>query len=177
LLSAICTLRRIDGDGGVFPFYPQRPFQKDNMMTPITFDPLMLWPVIWVAILTLASGIYLFLLRRASVLSQTVKLSFYRVYRGGEEPEHIAAATRHYTNLFETPVLFYLGVICAGLLGPATWPVLVPAFAFAALRTGQSLIHLTSNNVLRRAYCFWASALMLMWLWGAVIARTWTATA
>ncbi len=145
-------------------------------MPAISIDPLMLWPVIWVAVLTILSGIQLARMRRSSVINRAVPLSFYRVYRKGEEPEKLAAATRHYTNLFETPVLFYVGCISAGLLGPATWTVLVPAFGFAVLRTCQSAVHLTSNDVLKRAYSFWASAVFLMWLWGAVIARTWSLT-
>jgi len=145
-------------------------------MITIALDPIMLWPVIWVVILTIGPGVYLAAMRRASVMDRSVPLTFYRVYRNGEEPAKLAAATRHYTNLFETPVLFYLGCLCAGLLGPATWVVLVPAFAFAALRTCQSFVHLTSNNVLRRAYSFWASAIFLIWLWGAVIVRTWDAS-
>jgi hypothetical protein len=145
-------------------------------MPTISIDPLMLWPVIWVALLTIGSGAHLAAMRRASVLNRVVPLSFYRVYRAGEEPEKLAAATRHYSNLFETPVLFYLGCICTGLLGEATWPVVVPAVGFAAMRTLQSAVHLTSNNVLRRAYCFWTSAIFLIWLWGAVIARTWAAS-
>ncbi len=96
-----------------------------------------------------------------------MRLSFYRVYHNGEEPEHLAAATRHYVNLFETPVLFYLGCLVAGLLGPLSALPLTAAWGFAKLRVIQSTIHLTSNTVKWRAYTFWASWFFLVALWAS----------
>lgn len=138
-------------------------------MTAITFDLQILWPVMIVVFLTVLSGIRLVTLRISAMKSGNMRISFYRSYRGAEEPEMLAVATRHYANLFETPILFYLGCIVAGLLGPASLVTLIAAWGFAGLRITQSLIHLTSNNVKARAYAFFSSCLMLVTLWGANI--------
>lgn len=134
-------------------------------MASVNFDLSLIWPMAVVVALTFASGIRLVTLRMRALRGRTVKLSFYKTYREGAEPENIAAATRHYTNLFETPVLFYLGCLVAGLLGPVSSFTLLCSWAFAALRVTQSAVHLTSNNVKWRAYTFFTGAVFLLALW------------
>jgi hypothetical protein len=138
-------------------------------MTEINFDLSILGPVLIVVALTFASGFHLLRLRITAVKTGVMKLSFYRTHRSGEEPERIAAATRHYANLFETPMLLYLGCAVAGILGPASIATLAAAWVFAILRVIQSLIHLTNNNVKWRAYAFTASWLALLILWASIL--------
>jgi len=140
-------------------------------MTSLNFDLAVMWPMFIVVALTFASGIRLVTLRMRALRGKAVKLSFYKTYREGTEPENIAAATRHYTNLFETPVLFYLGCLVAGLLGPVSSLTLFCLWAFAALRVTQSVVHLTSNNVRWRAYTFFTSVVFLLALW---VSNVWT---
>ena len=134
-------------------------------METLSFDLRMLWPIFAGVALTFVAGTQMAITRIRALKSGKMRLSFYRSYRKGEEPERMAVATRHYSNLFETPVLFYLGCLAAGLLGPAPMFALIAAWLFVAFRVAQSVVHLTSNNVVRRAYCFWASAVMLLTLW------------
>lgn len=139
-------------------------------MNNVAFDLQILWPVVIVVGLTVLSGAWLLRLRIGALKSRQVGMAFYTSYRDGQEPEQVAVATRHYTNLYETPVLFYLGCLVAGLLGPVGPFTLLAAWGFAGLRIVQSLVHLTSNNVRWRANAFWASCLMLFTLWGINIA-------
>lgn len=139
-------------------------------METLSFDLRMMWPIFAVVALTFVAGMQMALSRVRAVTSGEVRLSFYRSYRKGQEPERMAVATRHYTNLFETPMVFYFGCLVAGLLGPAPVYALAAAWLFVVLRVAQSIIHLTSNNVIRRAYCFWVSAIMLLILWISNIA-------
>lgn len=132
---------------------------------PLSFDPTLLWPMTVVAALTLVSALRLLTLRMRAIRSKTVNIAFYKTYRDGAEPEQTAAAARHYTNLFETPVLFYVGCLVAGLLGPASSLTLFSAWAFTAFRIVQSAIHLTNNTVKWRAYAFFASFPFLLLLW------------
>lgn len=136
-------------------------------MTPLNFDMAMLWPITVIVALSFISAIRLLSLRIPALRNRTMKLSFYETYRDGAEPDHIAAATRHYTNLFETPMLFYLGCLVAGILGPASSLTLFCAWAFVVLRVTQSIIHLTSNIVKLRAYAFFSSMAFLLALWAS----------
>ncbi|NKB45783.1 MAG: hypothetical protein GKS03_16075 [Alphaproteobacteria bacterium] len=138
-------------------------------MTNVEFDVQILWPIILVVALTIVSGAWLLRLRIRALKARDVRVAFYTSYREGEEPEQVAVATRHFSNLYETPILFYLGCLIAGLLGPVSLLTLSAAWGFAGLRIAQSLVHLTSNNVRWRANAFWASCLMLFTLWGTNI--------
>lgn len=139
-------------------------------MTTFTVDTQILWPMLPVVGLTFVSGFYMALSRIRAVRKRVMKIAFYRAYRNGEEPENMAIMTRHYTNLFETPVLFYLGCILASLMGPVSSLVLGLAWGFAGLRLVQSTIHLTSNNVKWRAYTFFTSWFLLVGLWASNVA-------
>lgn len=136
---------------------------------PLSFDPTILWPVTVVVALTLVSATRLLALRIRAIRSKAISTAFYKTYRDGTEPEQVAAAARHYTNLFETPVLFYVGCLVASLLGPVSSLALLSAWAFTAFRVVQSTIHLTSNTVRWRAYAFFASFPFLLLLWASNI--------
>ena len=143
-------------------------------MEPLTFDTALIWPVLAIVALTFASGFYLVSLRFRALRNGAMRLSFYRSYRTGEEPEKIAVATRHYINLFETPVLFYVGCIVAALIGPTASLALSAAWLFVVLRVLQSGIHLTTNNVKWRAYSFFMSWFALLTLWVSNALALWS---
>lgn len=138
-------------------------------VTPISIDVAILWPMTVVVALTIVSAIRLVTLRMRALRTQAVSMSFYQTYRDGAEPEAVAAATRHYANLFEMPVLFYLGCVVSGLLGPVSTFTLITAWGFTLFRVMQSVIHLTSNHVKRRAYAFFASCAFLILLWANTV--------
>jgi len=104
-------------------------------------------------------------LHRSAVRARRVDPVFYRAYRDSEEPEDIAVASRHLINLFETPVLFYVAGILIYVTGQTSWPLLLLAWAFVALRCLHTFVHLTSNRVRIRFRVFLISVLVLALLW------------
>jgi hypothetical protein len=80
-------------------------------------------------------------------------------------------AAENFRNLFEVPVLFY--VLCAALVltGGSTPGFVTAAWAYVALRTVHSLIHVTYNRVTHRFLVYVASTLLLFGTWAALIAR------
>lgn len=70
-------------------------------------------PLLVVAALSAVALVRMFSLRAAAVRGREVRLSYYRAFQGTAEPEALAAASRHYNNLFEAPVLFYVGCLVA----------------------------------------------------------------
>ncbi|MGH7960529.1 MAG: MAPEG family protein, partial [Candidatus Binatia bacterium] len=49
--------------------------------------------------------------RIGGVVRGELNIAFYRTFSVGEEPEQMQAITRNFINLFEMPVLFYVGII------------------------------------------------------------------
>ncbi len=107
--------------------------------------------------------------RITSVRRDTVPLNYYALMRGAEVPEFIRKTTRHISNLFEMPVLFYTGGVVYLALGMThPFPVYC-AWAYVGLRLLHTLIHLGYNNVLHRLVMFAFSNLALLAMWISIV--------
>lgn len=90
------------------------------------------------------------------------------VFALGESQKVPAAArlaNRNYMNLFELPVLFYVGCLVAVVAGAATPTLVALGWAYVAFRVAHSLIHVTYNHVMHRFYAFGASNAVLIAMW------------
>jgi hypothetical protein len=84
-----------------------------------------------------------------------------------ERPE----AADNFRNLFEVPVLFYVLCIALVVNGGSTPGFVTAAWAYVALRSLHSLVHVTYNRVMHRFLVYVASTLLLFAMWGAFLAR------
>lgn len=77
-------------------------------------------------------------------------------------PEFVRASTRHFTNLFEVPVLFYVvSLLCLFLnREDATFALL--AWLYVAARFTHAFVHLTYNKVNHRFLAFFTSNIILI---------------
>jgi len=135
-----------------------------------TQSAAVLYPVFAMFYLTAAVLGRLAYLRVGAIGSRAMSVDFYRTYTRGEEPEHIRVVTRHFINLFEVPVLFYVGVLMAYATKQADGWLVGCAWGYVALRYVHTYIHLTSNDVLWRFRIYLASGLVLLVLWTSLLA-------
>ena len=119
--------------------------------------------------LTMFCMVRLGLLRWAAVSRGEVDPRFFSLFRGYEEPEKLAAYSRHVVNLFEAPLLFYVIILTAFVTGQSGNLLLGLAWAYVGLRFFHSYVHLTSNVVLIRFRIFVVSMLTLSVLWVIVL--------
>ncbi|QDK46544.1 hypothetical protein DOM22_15890 [Bdellovibrio sp. ZAP7] len=107
----------------------------------------------------------MFLGRRTAVRTGSVKLSFYRTLQG-QEPEQSIQAVRHFANLFEAPVLFYVACILGLILPVQNIAFVILAWLYVLARTLHAFIHLGKNDVIKRmrSYAFGWLVLIAMWL-------------
>ena len=129
----------------------------------------VLYPVFAMTGLTLFCMSRLGYLRYLAVKHGHVDPRFFSLYRGYEEPEKLAAYSRHVVNLFETPIIFYVLVTTAFITGQTGNIVVGLAWTYFGLRLIHSYIHLTSNIVPIRFRLFILSMLVLAILWGVVL--------
>lgn len=101
-------------------------------------------------------------MRRAGIHPQAVASSRQAMERLAD-----TRASDNFRNLFELPVLFYLALVVATLLGLATDGFLALAWVFVGLRVVHSAIHCTYNKVMHRFFAYVAGSLVLaaMWTW------------
>lgn len=125
----------------------------------------VLWPAFAMFALTAFVVVRMGRQRAAAVSSGRVNLRFYKLYRDGSEPEDIAVTSRHFVNLFEAPVLFYVAVVIAHVTGQTGLAPVALAWAYVAARVVHSFIHLGSNDVLWRFRVYGVSWMVLAALW------------
>lgn len=130
-----------------------------------TSNPVaMLVPVLVVVLLSFFAFLRLGAARSAA-MKDGVSIDYYRAHIGTGEPEAATISVRHYSNLFELPVLFYAACITAVVLGAASVWLLALAWGYVAGRLIQSTIHLTYNNPMHRGMGFLLGTVCLLGLW------------
>jgi hypothetical protein len=129
----------------------------------------ILYPAFAMMALTIFCMARLGFLRWVAVGRGEIDPRFFSLYRGYEEPEKLAAYSRHVVNLFEAPLLFYVIILTAFVTGQSGAWLLGLAWAYVALRYFHSYVHLTSNVVLTRFRIFVVSMATLSALWLIVL--------
>jgi hypothetical protein len=129
----------------------------------------ILYPAFGMMALTIFCMVRLALLRLAALRSGEVNPRYFILFRGYEEPDQLAAYSRHVVNLFEAPLLFYVIILMAFVTGQSGNWLLGLAWLYVALRYFHSYVHLTSNVVRTRFRIFAVSMLTLTTLWAVVL--------
>jgi hypothetical protein len=132
---------------------------------------LILYPAFALVALTMAVLLRMRSLRFAAVRRGEISVAFFRTYPEGVEPEPLRVVSRHYVNLFEMPVLFYVVVVMLYVTHQVNAWMVAGAWLYVALRYGHSFVHLTSNHVVARFSLYFASAMVLALLWGALLVQ------
>lgn len=125
----------------------------------------ILWPAFAMFFLTASVAIALVIKRFGAVSKRRVNPDFYKLYRDGQEPGDVAVYTRHLTNLFEQPVLFYMVIMMAYSTGLGGGAMVQVAWAYVITRYLHSAVHLFSNHVMTRVRVFTLSWIALTALW------------
>jgi hypothetical protein len=110
-------------------------------------------------------------LRFAAVRKQEVDADFYKAYPEGGEPEPLRVIGRHFSNLFEMPVLFYAVVLMIYVTHNVSTFLVVCAWLYVVLRYVHSAIHLGSNNVIARFSAYFGSAFVLAMMWVTLLVQ------
>ena len=85
------------------------------------------------------------------------------------------AASDHFRNLFEVPVLFYALSGFLAITQLTNLLLLACAWGYVVLRAAHTYVHLTSNTVIRRFQVFFASSIVLYVMWAIFALRLLTA--
>jgi hypothetical protein len=109
----------------------------------------------------------LFHSRVGAVRQGLVSATYFRIYQGETEPESSAKRARHFINLFEAPVLFYVVCLAAMITHFTGVAMQVLAWIYVAARVVHAYVHLGGNRLRHRmrAYFFSWGALLAMWLY------------
>lgn len=125
----------------------------------------LVYPMAAMVLLTMVVLVRLFRSRVAAVRAGQIDATYFRLYQGVDEPELTRKFSRHFTNLFEAPTLFYVGCL-AGMVAGVTGPLLlVLAWGYVAARSVHAVVHLGGNRLRRRILAYFVSWLFLAAMW------------
>jgi len=131
---------------------------------------LLIYPMFALVVLTSSVLVRLFRARVRAVSTGTVTAAYFRTYQDGAEPADSAKISRHFINLFESPVLFYTGCLAAMVVDQVSALFLVLAWLYVAARIVHAFIHMGANRVRRRLVAYFASWLVLFAMWLVLVA-------
>ena len=130
----------------------------------------MLYPMFIMVILTFVILLFTLQVRISSVQKGDVSLSYYSLFQGEEVPDMVTKTSRHFSNLFEVPVLFYAaGVLYVALDSTDTFPIYC-AWVFVASRIVHTSIHLGYNKLMHRLVVFGIGNASVLAMWVAIVA-------
>jgi len=123
-----------------------------------------------VAALALWTCVFMFWMgyrRISAVRGRKLKPSDFRIGESAAVPPEMTLLNRHFMNLLEMPVLFYVACLAFYVTHQTSPEVVWLAVAFVVLRFAHSWVHLRTNNILHRVIVFAISNLILlaMWVW------------
>ena len=129
----------------------------------------LIYPMFAMVLITVFVLVALFRRRMHAVRGGEVSSRYFRIYQGAAEPESAAKAARHFSNLFEAPVLFYVACLAAMVLRlDGLLPVLL-AWLYVLTRGVHALVHLGSNRLRHRIAIYGISWLVLLVLWIVIV--------
>jgi hypothetical protein len=125
----------------------------------------MLYPIFAMVVLTFLVMFWTLYTRVQAVRQGKMSIGYFRLMQG-DAPAAVVKASRHFSNLFELPVLFYIVcMLCHIKNAEDSWQIGL-AWLYVVCRCLQAIIHLGYNNVKHRlaAFALGNFALLILWL-------------
>lgn len=124
------------------------------------------YPMFAMVLLTLTVFVKLFVRRLQFTRQGEIRLSYFKTYQRGDEPEASAKLARNFMNLFEVPTLFYAVCLLAMVTGASSVLMNTLAWLYVVFRVAHTFVHAGANKLKPRIAAYFGSwiVLGLMWL-------------
>jgi hypothetical protein len=129
----------------------------------------LVYPMFAMVLLTATVLVIMFRSRVRAVREKALASAYFRTFQGGTEPEYVTKPSRHFTNLFEAPTLFYAGCLAATATQSAGRLVIALAWTYVLTRVAHAWIHIGRNRLRHRIPVYAASWAVLLALWIAIV--------
>lgn len=131
----------------------------------------VVYPMFAMFALTAVVLVMLFRSRVRAIRERDVSQSYFKVYQGQVEPEYAAQRSRHFSNLFEAPTLFYAVCLAAMVTHSSDVVLETLAWLYVAVRLVHSFIHLGRNEIVPRLSAYFTSWGVLAAMWIYLVVR------
>jgi|FLYM01.1.fsa_nt_gi hypothetical protein len=124
----------------------------------------LIYPMVFYVFYMVLLGLLNFFVRKSSAQNKELKLSYFKAYTG-DAPERVIVVGRHFDHQFQVPLLFFITCLASEIYKADLSTATMLAWVFVATRIVHSFIHLTSNDVIKRAISFFAGFLVVLGMW------------
>lgn len=125
----------------------------------------IIYPMFAMFLLTVTVALLMLAMRIRGVKNKTVHPKYFKVYNEKLPDDSQIQISRHFSNLFETPILFYTVCILYIITNLTSAASMRLAWAYVVARVVHAIIHIGPNHVIARMLSFLASMLILTFLW------------
>ena len=132
----------------------------------------ILYPLFGMVVLTICIVPLVFFARVKQIRTGNLKIEFFELYDGTGAPPDVTKTTRHLSNLFEMPILFYVACLTAFVLGLDSALLIYLGWGYVIVRAIHAFIQLTYNKVVHRITAFMLSNVMVITMWGIIIIQS-----
>ncbi len=126
------------------------------------------WPVVAMVVPTFSVWVRLFAIRIAEMKHERIHPQAVALSAQALQTFRDTRAADNLRNLFDLPVLFYVGMLFGAWLAIRTPALRVLAWLFVLLRIAYSAIQCTYNKVMYRLRAYFAGALTLWAFWAVI---------
>ena len=125
----------------------------------------LIYPMFAMVLLSFFVLIRLFRSRVSAVKTGELQTSYFRLHRGAVEPESTVKVSRHFSNLFEAPTLFYAVCLAAMITQKGGTLMQTLAWCYVAARIVHAFIHMGPNRLRWRVRAYFVSWVVLVTMW------------
>ncbi len=130
----------------------------------------LIYPMVAMYTLTIMMLMKMFIARVRALKSGQLKVNDFKLYTN-PGPDAVVQTARHYANLFEMPVLFYVACILGLILNLTSFAFVILAWAYVLARVIHSYVHTGNNRVILRMRLFTLSFVILSAMWIMILVR------
>jgi len=131
----------------------------------------IIYPMLAMVVLTFMVLVALFRSRVKAVREGQVSGYYFKTYQDGAEPELSAKLSRQFSNIFESPTLFYVVCLAALATAQSTSTFQLMAWSYVILRVAHAYIHTGKNKIRPRLTVYFASWVVLLVMWAYLAIR------
>jgi hypothetical protein len=129
----------------------------------------ILVPAFLLVVLTFVLWLRMSLLRRSYLRRGVLPEDYLRTYQATDLPGDLAVTERHFSHLFQVPMLFYVAVAILYAAESVDASALMLAWVYVAARYAQCSVHLTYNNPSHRGVAYGVGWLVILCLWAKLL--------
>ena len=115
-------------------------------------------------LLTFVVMLRMLILRVRAIKNKDIEMKYFKTYNEGIAPRLMLQTDRHFINLFEAPVLFYMVCAFSVITFHVDSRMLAAAWIYVFFRIVHAFIHLTSNKIRARMLAYTLSWMALLYM-------------